>query len=87
MALTILILAISRLLIRCCDQTWNIQFFDWGRNRNLGVGAVTYVPNRDMMQGRRIFSHGDVIRKHRQVASTLYNIGVALINMRMYIRR
>lgn len=34
-----------------------------------------------------LFSHGDIIRTCKKVASTLYNMGVALIDMRMYIRR
>ena len=31
--------------------------------------------------------HGGIIRKYKWNASTMYNIGVALVNMRIYICR
>ena len=83
MALTILILAISGLLIRYCNQTWNNSF---------SIAKVIEIYRGQSRRGELLkrdilFSAGDIVRKHKMVASTLYNIGVALINMRMYLRR
>ena len=59
------------------------QFFNRERNRNLPWTIETW----GILQKEISFSAGDIIRKHKMVASTLHKTGVVLINMRMYIRR
>ena len=59
------------------------QFFNCERNRNLPWTIETW----GILQKEISVSAGDIIRKHKMVASTQYKTGVVLINMRMHIRR
>ena len=55
-----------------------------------GVPPCTLVDNRDMgnkPEKEIAFSHGEIIRKYEKVAGTLYNKGMALICVRIHLRR